>query len=697
MRTPETELKKKVQSDITNRLEDSTARSFSIQMVAITVLTYLCAVTIQTLNDLLLYGFTVGGITLTGLMEHFISSSLSTFTPIALVSSILILIMIRPVYRIMKRNENGETITEDEYFKARKRSTRIPQIIFIINIIFPVIHSLVDQIILVNFGEGLVILVKDISIFILAALTQNALYQRLLSKPRAMKKIYTVDSSTKNWFVRKMDGIQLYVSVILVAAVLFHGSMTVLKYSLPKPEMPQGTETTAQQASDENMIDSFYKMRAKMQNENSPEAVIESEPIETSNTDYALLFLLLIIISMGLIKIVDTIVTRAKSTQIKILKNVLAEMAEGSGDLTQRVLIVQADEVGNISHQLNKVLNKLQSMFRNITEQTAQVAESSKAVSYVLEGTVAATEEMAASVSQINSNTSKNQKVVTSSQNSLTTMLNSLDQINTNVNTQAAFVEQTSSAITEMIANIQSVNELTTKANNVSSALKTVSDSGGQAVHNSITAVKDIEESSNEVNNLVIIISRILAATNMLAMNAAIEAAHAGDAGRGFAVVAEEVRNLADDSSSNLKTISENIKDVIDRVNRGVDLSENAGEALNEISSKTTETSRLINEVSAAMQEQAAGANEVLGSINSLVETSASINRLSEDQHQNNEIMKENLSKTINAFSEVQSATSELELGNREILNGIEELKEVIAKNESVVAELQKELGGFKI
>ena len=504
-------------------------------------------------------------------------------------------------------------------------------------------------------------------------------------------KTYSVDASTSNWFVKNMDRIQLYTSILFIATVLFHCSILFI-HSIPSlTETSQGT-VVSEEAAVKSLNFSGLESRMLKHSTGTKESDSTAE-----KPSFLWVLLMMFGLSIGLVAIVDRIVDKAKKMQTKILREVLHNMSEGSGDLTNRVVIVQADETGLLSEQLNRVLDRLQTMFRHISDQTELVAESSRAVSSVLEGTVAATEQMAACVSQINSNTTKNQRVVQDSKEALNSMLGSLEQITENVNTQAAHVEQTSSAMTEMIANIQSVNDVTSKANEVSKALKIVSSDGGQAVLNSITAVKDIEESSNEVNSLVQIISRILAATNMLAMNAAIEAAHAGDAGRGFAVVAEEVRNLADDSSSNLRTISENIRDVIEKVNRGVDLSETAGSALKEISEKTEQTTQLMSEVAYAMQEQSAGANEVLSSISSLVEASATINRLSEEQHQNNDIMKQNLENTVNAFSQVQSATAELELGNREILSGIEDLKDVINNNGHVVDALQQELKGFKI
>ncbi len=693
-------LRDKAKSDLINKLENITARRFLISMILTTVITYLAVLTVMTFFDYMLYEATIGGSTLLGIIGYLVSASLVSFVPIAILSSIIVVVMTQPLLRVLKRNEKGEKITEAEFFAARKRTVRIPQIIFILNLIFPTVINIISGSFSSGAAQGITLLLKDISVFILAALAMNSLYQRLLSKPRAIMKIYTVDPSARNWFVENMDRIQLYISVAFMALVIFHSAMAIVMTSSGIPaatgqqELSQGGIIGEE---DKLLNNSLEKMRQKMKESTGTTAAESITNSVKPKNNYLFFFVIMILTVMGLIKLVETIVRSARLTQTRILQDVLGEMAQGSGDLTKRVLIVQADETGILSHQLNMLLDRLQTMFRHITEQTKLVAESSSAVSSVLEATVAATEEMAASVSQINSNTSKNRAVVEQSESALEKMLLSLDQINSNVNTQAAYVEQTSSAMTEMIANIKSVNEVTSKANDVSAALKKVSDSGGQAVLNSIKAVKDIEESSNEVNSLVQIISKILAATNMLAMNAAIEAAHAGDAGRGFAVVAEEVRNLADDSSSNLKTISENIKDVIDRVNRGVKLSETAGEALTQVGERTLQTTQLMSEVASAMQEQAAGANEVLNSINSLVEASGSINKLSDEQHQNNEKMKDNLKKTVNAFTEVQSATEELDLGNREILRGIEELKEVISKNEQVVAALQEELGGFKI
>lgn len=700
MEIPKTETINKFRSNIVDKLENTTAKSFLRHMIITTIAVYLCAVTVMILIDLILFEATIGNSNIIGLIFYSLSTLLISFIPVAVTSTIIIIIITLPIYRVMKRHEDGEEISEDDYFKARKRSARMPEIIFIVNIIFPVMISTLDGIHPGGLGAGFVVLAKDMSIFILAALAQNSLYQRHLSKPRAIMKIYSVDTEHRSWFAKNMDRVQLYASALFIAAVLFHSAISILQDIMPADNRigAAGTATEAAISDNENLAKMREKMEARAEESRVLAAAETAEQaVESSSTRYVLTFLVLVLIMMGLIKLVDTLVRRARQTQTKILSDVLEQMAGGSGDLTRRVLIVQADETGLLSHQLNRLLDRLQDMFKNITSQAAQVAKTSGAISSVLEGTVAATEEMAASVNQINYNADRNKTVVSESQSSLESMLSSLDQINNNVNTQAAYVEQTSSAMTEMIANIQSVNEVTSKANEVSESLTSVSGDGSQAVKNSIEAVKDIEVASNEVNSLVITISKILAQTNMLAMNAAIEAAHAGDAGRGFAVVAEEVRNLADDSATNLKTISANMKDVLERVDKGVDLSETAGDALTEVGEKTAQTTRLMSEVAAAMQEQAAGANEVLSSINSLVEASNSINKLSEDQQQNNEVMKQNLDRTVNAFIEVQSATSELAEGNSEILSGIEELKAVIRQNDEVVAALQDELGGYKL
>ena len=693
---------KKIKTDIIAKLESSTAKGFRFQMIRITVLLYLAAVTAITLMDIIIFQSIHGDITLLGLLAYIATDALISFIVITIISSILINILTLPIVRIMKRHEKGEQISNEEFFTARKRTNRIPEIIFIINIAYPLLLGLASTILLGGDSmQGFPMLLRNVSIFVLAGLCQNALYQKALMKPRAMLKIYSVDKAHSNWFAKHLDRIQLYATALFICAVLVHSTIANFEELGGDIKVSISAERADADSSQQTKQDSFARMREKMNGASDDRIEKAVEEIREKGRDFgakvAIEMLLLMILTGVIIASTDAILTNTKETQTSILRKVLTEMSEGSGDLTQRILIVQGDNIGLISEKINGVFDRLQLMFRHITDQAAQVAESSAAISAVLEGTVAATEEMAASVNQINYNADRNRKVVTTSQQSLEKMLSSLEEINNNVNTQAAYVEQTSSAMTEMIANIQSVNEVTSKANDVSESLNAVSSDGSQAVLNSITAVKDIEAASLEVNNLVITISKILAQTNMLAMNAAIEAAHAGDAGRGFAVVAEEVRNLADDSATNLKTISVNMRDVLDRVNRGVDLSETAGDALKQVGEKTSQTTQLMSEVASAMQEQAAGANEVLNSINSLVEASNSINRLSDEQHQNNEIMKDNLSRTVNAFAEVQSATSELAEGNNEILRGIDDLKEVINRNEEVVAALQNELGGFKI
>ena len=136
-------------------------------------------------------------------------------------------------------------------------------------------------------------------------------------------------------------------------------------------------------------------------------------------------------------------------------------------------------------------------------------------------------------------------------------------------------------------------------------------DLGGEAVDRSITAMKEINRSSEQISEIIQVISEIASQTNLLALNAAIEAARAGEHGLGFAVVADEVRKLAERSSEAAKQITGLIRESTQRVVEGTKLSEETGQALKQIIEGVTSTAESISQIASATDEQSATAEEV--------------------------------------------------------------------------------------
>jgi methyl-accepting chemotaxis protein len=149
-----------------------------------------------------------------------------------------------------------------------------------------------------------------------------------------------------------------------------------------------------------------------------------------------------------------------------------------------------------------------------------------------------------------------------------------------------------------------------------------------------LQATQDIDTASQEVVKNVLKIGKFAAQTNLLAMNAAIEAAHAGQSGRGFSVVANEVRTLAVSSSELAKLIRERISVMGERVEKGLEASERASQAFQKINLDVEETGKLITQISNAMEEQRTGSDEIQSSMGALVKATESINDLMEKQKQ---------------------------------------------------------------
>ncbi|ABF62216.1 methyl-accepting chemotaxis sensory transducer with Pas/Pac sensor (plasmid) [Ruegeria sp. TM1040] len=180
--------------------------------------------------------------------------------------------------------------------------------------------------------------------------------------------------------------------------------------------------------------------------------------------------------------------------------------------------------------------------------------------------------------------------------------------------------EEISASIEELSASIDSIAQNSKHSDDIAQSTRDEADLGAKAIERSIESMELINSSSEEINEIVKVISEIASQTNLLAFNAAIEAARAGEHGLGFSVVADEVRKLAERSSQATKEISKLINETVKRVSQGSQVSIEAGDAFKKILSGIKDTTDSIKQISVAAREQQTAARDVSDAIQNIVD-----------------------------------------------------------------------------
>ncbi|HYW80025.1 MAG TPA: methyl-accepting chemotaxis protein, partial [Thermoguttaceae bacterium] len=260
---------------------------------------------------------------------------------------------------------------------------------------------------------------------------------------------------------------------------------------------------------------------------------------------------------------------KAETLRDKVDRLLEVVRAASQGDLTQKVTVEGDEAIDELAAGIRQMLQDLAGVIGQVAESADQFNEGSRVIA------------------------------------------ESTQALASGAQTQSASVEQVSASIEELTASIEGVKTNATKADEVAKRTNGLADRGGQAVQKSIEAMELIRTSSDQIAEIIQVISEIASQTNLLALNAAIEAARAGEHGMGFAVVADEVRKLAERSNQAAGEITSLIKESSSRVQEGAQLSDETGKSLKEILDGVEETVAKISEIATATIQQAANASQV--------------------------------------------------------------------------------------
>jgi methyl-accepting chemotaxis protein len=403
------------------------------------------------------------------------------------------------------------------------------------------------------------------------------------------------------------------------------------------------------------------------------------------------------LISTGLLIAIGISLSYLIVKPIKEFSGILENISEGEGDLTQRIEVKSKDEIGEMAESFNKTFEKIRMLVKKVKELCEVLGGSSSDLASNMSETAAAINQISANIKSIQRQTVNQSASVTETSSTMEQISGGISNLTDLINNQAENITESSVAIDSLIKNISQVASTIEQNSENMIKLSESSDAGKTSLDKINAALHDVEKESQGLMEISQVISSIAGQTNLLAMNAAIEAAHAGESGKGFAVVADEVRKLAESSNVQTKTIKVVLKKIKDSISQIINLSE-------EVVEKFTVIEKGVETV--ASQEETIKDNviEQTGESQKILESIKGLNAITEKVRLSSQEMLEGTRQITLEARNMNAITEEINGGMIEMATGADQITEAIdvvnnlsSENKNSIDTLIDEVNRFKI
>jgi methyl-accepting chemotaxis protein len=420
---------------------------------------------------------------------------------------------------------------------------------------------------------------------------------------------------------------------------------------------------------------------------------------EVNGTKFILLNMIFIVVICGFILalLASFLLGRLIVKPIKRSAVDFRELAGGEADLSKRIEIERNDELGDLGESFNAFMAKLQEIVVSLKAAQSELGGIGERLGSSVGASSETVARMGGDIGLVREKARIQATSVAETSSAVEQIARGIDGLETLISEQAASVSEASASIEEMVGSIGSVSTSIGRMAEEFASLAQAAEAGRATEAAAEQRIREINERSRTLLEANTAIAAIASQTNLLAMNAAIEAAHAGEAGKGFSVVADEIRRLAETSAEQSRTIGKELGEVTAAIDGVVASSEESLATFDRVVEKITATDSIVREVRMAMDEETAGSSQILTALKEMNEITSKVRTESGEMSAGNSTILAAMEKLKGAASEIEEAMAAVSRGSVAITQSVEAVSAASSDTKKTIEVMDGAIGRFRV